>query len=328
MTSNDDSKHALPETPAPDKPGLPVPRRKAGLPAKRRAAGPPKRRSAFEQYLHEITQVPLLSREEELELAQRFKQEEDRDAAKRLVEANLRFVVKMAYSYKNYNVKLIDLVQEGNIGLMKAIERFNPDRGYRLISYAVWWIKAYMQNYIIRSWSVVKMGTAQMQRQLFFRSQPDDDGQGKSAVEETLQEDVDGPGKGAVFVPVERRKKRAASEMSQAARDFSLDAVIDSGSSLTYLDILPSGEEEQEEKLARAEIMDAVAGRLSAFAEDLPDKEQHILQNRLLSDEPETLQDIGERFGVSRERIRQIESQLKNRLRKILRDIEGVADIV
>ena len=308
--------------------GLPARTRSAGLPARRKPAGPPSRKPAFEQYIDEITRVPLLTREEELELARTFQESGDREAAKRLVEANLRFVVKMAHSYKHYNVKLIDLIQEGNIGLMKAVDKFNPDRGYRLISYAVWWIKAYMQNYIIRSWSMVKLGTTQMQRQLFFRNRPEKESLEQNAVEETLQEDVSGGGGGAVFVPVEIRKKKASSELGNAGRDFSLDAVIDSESQMTYLDLLPSGDPGQEEQLGKHEMMDEVAKKLNEFIASLPDKELYIVEHRLLTDEPETLQDIGERFGVSRERIRQIESGLKGRLRETLGEIEGVADIV
>lgn len=298
---------------------------RAGLPVRRKPAGPPRRKPAFEQYLDEITRVPLLSRDEEFDLAKKYQDFSDPEDAKRLVEANLRFVVKMAYSYKHYNVKLIDLVQEGNIGLMKAVERFNPDRGYRLISYAVWWIKAYMQNYIIRSWSMVKLGTTQMQRQLFFRSQSEKSEVGEDAVEETLQDDVTPKGT-TVVVPAETRKKRARKEMGTAARDFSLDAVIDSSSQLTYLDVLPSEEPQQEDELARNEMMAEVALRLNDFIADLPDKELYIVQHRMLTDEPETLQEIGERFNVSRERIRQIESALKDRIKKKLADIDGITD--
>ncbi len=256
-----------------------------------------------------------------------YRDEGDGAAGKRLVEANLRFVVKMAYSYKSYNVKLIDLVQEGNIGLMKAVEKFNPDRGYRLISYAVWWIKAYMQNYIIRSWSMVKLGTTQMQRQLFFRNQPEKDSQEEDAVSETLGDEVASQD-GAVFVPAQARKKKASKELHVAARDFSLDATIDSESQLTYLDMLPSEEPQQDEELARHQIMDEVATRINKFVETLPEKELFIVQNRLLTDEPMTLQDIGQEFGVSRERIRQIESGLKERLKKSLGDIEGITEMV
>jgi len=306
---------------------LPEPVRKARLPARVLPSGVPAVKSAFDQYIEEIQRVPLLTREEELDLAQRFHKEGDREAARRLVEANLRFVVKIAYSYKHYDVKVIDLIQEGNIGLMRAVEKFNPDRGYRLISYAVWWIKAYMQSYIIRSWSMVRVGTSQMQRQLFFRSQTDKSGMDHAVVAETLQEESpEGQGE-TVLVPAEVRRTRAESELSHAARDFSLDAQVDSESKSTYLDMLPSPEARQDEALEKQEIMAMVAEKLKGFVSDLGEKEMYILNKRLLTDEPETLQEIGEKFGVSRERIRQLEGQLKQRLKKALKSIEGVAEI-
>ncbi len=307
---------------------LPVPARRAGLPARRREPTAPATKSTFQQYLEEVTRIPLLTREEEQELASTFRDTGDPTAARRLVEANLRFVVKMAYSYSHYNVKLIDLIQEGNIGLMRAVEKFNPERGYRLISYAVWWIKAYMQNYIIRSWSMVKLGTTQMQRQLFFRSQSDKQGLEQNFVEETLSDEGATGGASTVFVPVESRRQKAGQELGRAARDFSLDATIDSESQATFLDGLPSPDIQQEDELAHREIMNQVAGRLNTFISDLPEKEAYILRHRLLTDEPETLAEIGERFEVSRERIRQIENSLKDRLKKALKDIEGVSDLV
>src|SRR5512142_2157335 len=124
--------------------------------------------STLDQYLHEINRVPLLTVDEERRLARQFRDQNDKRAAHRLVEANLRFVVKVAYEYRSYGLKMSDLIQEGNIGLMKAVQKFDPDKEIRLISYAVWWIRAYIQNYILRSWSLVKIGTTQAQRKLFF----------------------------------------------------------------------------------------------------------------------------------------------------------------
>lgn len=325
MSKRKKNKPAPEVTSAEDSPRLPVVVQKRALPAKRKPA-PPLPRTPFDQYIAEILKVPLLSREEELDLANQLKDSGDKEAAKRLVEANLRFVVKMAYSYRHYNVKLIDLIQEGNIGLMRAVEKFNPDRGYRLISYAVWWIKAYMQNYIIRSWSMVRLGTTRMQRQLFFKSQTDKESLEHSSVEETLSEEA--PSEGAVLVPAEVRRKKADKELTLAQRDFSLDTVVDKDSKMTYVDVLPSPEPQQEEELARQEIMAMVADKLKELVTTLPDKELFILQNRLLTDEPMTLQEIGEEFGVSRERIRQIEVSLKKRLGKELDSIDGIADLV
>lgn len=306
---------------------LPVKAARPMVPARRTQPGLPKAMTAFEMYIAEINRVPLLTRDEEVCLAEEFQKTRDVRIAKKLVESNLRFVVKIAYSYKHYNVKLIDLIQEGNIGLMRAVEKFNPDRGYRLISYAVWWIKAYMQNFIIKSWSLVKVGTTQMQRQLFFRYQADKDGFEQKSVEETLDEEGGG-GETAVLISADVRRQKAERELMAASRDFSLDALIDGTDSLTYMDMLADGKPQQEDKLARSQIMRAVSERLNTFSADLNDKEQYILQHRLLTDEPETLQEIGEKFKVSRERIRQIENSLKERLRKSLDGIEGVEDMV
>ena len=120
-------------------------------------------------YLSQIENYPILTREEESRLAVLYRDENDKEAAQILITSNLRFVIKVALGYRNYGARLMDLIQEGNIGLMKAVQRFDPDKGFRLISYAIWWIKAYIQNYIIRSWSLVKMGTTQAQRKLFYR---------------------------------------------------------------------------------------------------------------------------------------------------------------
>ena len=307
---------------------LPVPVRKGGVPAKRRPSAPPKRRSTIDQYLDEIGRVPLLTREEEIELARRFRSDGDRAAARKLVESNLRFVVKVAHSYSHYNVKLTDLIQEGNIGLMRAVEKFNPDRGYRLISYAVWWIKAYMQNYVIRSWRMVRVGTAQMQRKLFFRRQTDKEELEHGVVDETLQEDGLDSDDRTVLVPAHVRKRKADDELAMAVQDFSLDAQIDSSDGMTHLDMLPSPDPQQEDMLAKREIMAEVSERIDEVVGLLGDKELYILNHRLLADEPETLQAIGERFGVSRERVRQIENGVKERIGKAVGSIEGVSEIV
>ncbi len=305
-----------------------VRKQKAQPPAVREQARPPASRSSLDTYIDEIRRVPLLSREEEQELAKRFADGGDKDAARQLVEANLRFVVKMAHSYKHYNVKLVDLIQERNIGLMKAVQKFQPERGYRLISYAVWWIKAYMQNYIIRSWSMVRVGTAAAQRKLFFRMQKDQDAEQDSVDEALAGEDTGAVGDGdVVLLPAAARKRRAEAEMHLAQRDFSLDADVGDEGKQTYVDMLEAPDISQEESVAREDILLKVSERLAEVVDELSDKERDILQSRLLSDSPDTLQDIGNRYGVSRERIRQIETQLKKRLAELLGDIQEVDDV-
>ena len=301
---------------------------RAHPPAVREKARPPASRSSLDTYIDEIRRVPLLSREEEQDLALRFARDGDKAAARQLVEANLRFVVKMAHSYKHYNVKLVDLIQEGNIGLMKAVQKFQPERGYRLISYAVWWIKAYMQNYIIRSWSMVRVGTAAAQRKLFFRLQNDTEAEQDSVGEVLADEDTGAVGSGdVVLLPAAARKRRAEAEMHIAQRDFSLDADVGDEGNQRYVDMLADPHITQEESLAREDILLQVSERLAEIVDQLSDKERDILQSRLLSDSPDTLQDIGDRYGVSRERIRQIETQLKNRLAELLGDIQEVDDV-
>jgi len=323
-------KKTTPKAPKKTRPkALKAPSRDRQLPAVREAARPPAHRNSLDTYIDEIRRVPLLSREEEQELAQRFAKGGDKEAARQLVEANLRFVVKMAHSYKHYNVKLVDLIQEGNIGLMKAVQKFQPDRGYRLISYAVWWIKAYMQNYIIRSWSMVRVGTAAAQRKLFFRRPSGSEDVEVESVDEALTSESSGVlGAGeVVLLPAAARKRRAEAEMHLAQRDFSLDADVGSDGKQHFIDLLPDPEVNQEESLAREDILQKVSERLAEVVDDLSDKEQDILQSRLLSDTPDTLQDIGDRYGVSRERIRQIETQLKKRLAELLGDIQEVDDV-
>ncbi|MFH1529352.1 MAG: RNA polymerase factor sigma-32 [Pseudomonadota bacterium] len=328
MTKDGTTRKAL-KAPSPERQLPAVRRQDAAHPAVREQARPPANRSSLDTYIDEIRRVPLLSREEEQELALRFSTGGDKDAARQLVEANLRFVVKMAHSYKHYNVKLVDLIQEGNIGLMKAVQKFQPERGYRLISYAVWWIKAYMQNYIIRSWSMVRVGTAAAQRKLFFRMQTEKEGGEYDSVDEAISDEgADGIREGdVVLLPAAARRRRVEAEMHLAQRDFSLDADVGDDGKQSYVDMLPDPDITQEESLGREEILQKVSERLAEVVDDLSDKERDILRSRLLSDTPETLQDIGDRYGVSRERIRQIETQLKKRLAGLLGDIQEVDDV-
>ena len=269
-------------------------------------------RSSLDQYFIEINRFPLLSRDEEYELAKRLQDEGDLDAAQKLVTSNLRFVVKVAFEYKNYDVKLVDLIQEGNIGLMKAVRKFNPERGYRLISYAVWWIKAYMQNYIIKSWSMVKIGTTAQHRKMLFGAREHPFGP-EDEVEETY------------ILPA--MASHNAGELMQldtrvARRDFSLDATMDEGGRVSYGDMLRSGGEQQDETLGREEAREIVRADLDEVVHQLNDRERFILERRVLSDEPMTLQEIGDHYGVTRERIRQVENSLRKKLAKSITEFD------
>ena len=263
---------------------------------------------SLDQYMLEIGRIPLLSRDEEQEVARHLKETGDVDSARRLVAANLRFVVKIAFEYRNYNIRMTDLVQEGPVGLMHAVSKFDPDRGYRLISYAVWWIKAYIQNYIIKNWSMVPISARR--KQLFGKARP--------------PEGEDGPG--SYLVAAEMDDGPTAHELMIAQRDFSLDGLIGDDSGLTHSSRLPSAAPSAEESVGEAEVRNEVSRAIAAVVEKLDDRGRYILEHRLLADEPASLQDIGEYFGVSRERARQLELRVKEKLKKALSHL-GQAEI-
>ncbi len=275
--------------------------------------------STLDQYLREINRVALLTVDEERRLAREFRDQGDKRAGHRLVEANLRFVVKVAFEYRSYGLRMADLIQEGNIGLMKAVQKFDPDKEIRLISYAVWWIRAYIQNHILKSWSLVKIGTTQAQRKLFFslartrheieRLSP---GQGLD------QEGID------VNLVAKKLRVRPSDvvEMQQRmeGRDLSLDAPVADGTS-THLEFTVSDGEPQDEELARAEEDALVSRRVADAMGRLDPRERHIVEARIMSDGKETLRDLGQHFGFSRERARQLEIRALEKLRRELQPL-------
>jgi len=262
----------------------------------------------LDRYIAEINQFPLLTPEEEFALAVRLKKFNDTEAAEKLVISNLRFVVKIAHEYRNYGIKLADLIQEGNIGLMHAVKKFDPYKGYRLISYAVWWIRAYMQNYIIKTWSLVKIGTTQAQRKLFFKL-----GQAKKKLETLSQKNPEfgeiAASLGVKSVEIEEMDLRMSN------RDVSLDAYINDDSDATHIDYLTYDGEDQETALIRKEEMDILRSNIAHALSKLTDKEKYIIQKRVMADDPMTLQEIGDRYKITRERARQIEKQALKKLR-------------
>jgi RNA polymerase sigma-32 factor len=270
-------------------------------------------RSSLDQYFAEINRYPLLSRADEFELARRLKEEDDAGAAQGLVTANLRFVVKIAFEYRKYQVNMVDLIQEGNLGLMTAVRKFDPYRGYRLISYAVWWIKAYIQNFILRTWSLVKLGTTGEQRRMLFGSRKTEDSG------ELLDEEV------SVMPAIASRSSGELMQLDThiARRDFSLDTALDDSSRVSYVDLLRGTEELQDEAMGRAETSAIVREHLREVAPTLNERERYILENRTLSDEPMTLAEIGEHFRVTRERTRQIESNLKRKLARFISEFDA-----
>jgi len=262
-----------------------------------------------ESYLREINRFPLLTAEEEFKLAARYRKYNDRAAAEKLVTSNLRFVVRVALQYKTYGMKLLDLIQEGNIGLMMAVKKFNHRKGYRLISYAVWWIKAYIKSFIIQSWSLVKIGTTQAQRKLFYktgrmRQAMEADGERESKYE-SLARDLD-----------VTRDDLVEMEQRMFARDFSLDSPVSDDDQLTHLDLLQESSPNQEESLALEQERNIREREVHRAMKHLNPKEEYIVKNRIMTDSPLTLREIGNHLDLSRERVRQIESEALKKLKK------------
>ncbi len=261
----------------------------------------------LDRYISEINQFELLTPEEEFRLAVRFRKYNDMEAAQHLVVSNLRFVVKIAHEYRNYGMKLADLIQEGNIGLMHAVKKFDPYRGYRLISYAVWWIRAYIQNYIIKTWSVVKIGTTQAQRKLFFKL-----GQAKKKLEALSQKNPEfaeiAESLGVKEIEIEQMDLRLSH------RDLSLDATISDDGDVSHLDYLTYDGDDQEISLIKKEEMELARKNIAGAMATLNEKESYIIRHRVMADNPETLQEIGDRYRITRERARQIEKQALKKL--------------
>jgi len=264
--------------------------------------------STLDMYISEINRFPVLSAEEEFTLAVRFKKYNDVEAAEKLVVSNLRFVVKIAHEYRNYGVKLSDLIQEGNIGLMHAVKKFDPYRGYRIISYAVWWIRAYIQNYIIKTWSLVKIGTTQAQRKLFFKL-----GQAKKKLE-TLSQKNPEFGEIAESLGVKEHEIEEM-DLRLSHRDLSLDAYINDEGDTTHIDHLTYKGEDQEMALIKKEEMDLVKRNIAGALAHLSERVSYIVKHRIMTDSPITLQEIGSKYNITRERARQIEKQALKKLR-------------
>jgi RNA polymerase sigma-32 factor len=273
--------------------------------------------SSLELYLSEINHFPLLTVEDEQRLARVYRSDGDTRAAHRLVTANLRFVVKVAYEYRSYGFRMADLIQEGNIGLMKAVQKFDPDKGIRLISYAVWWIRAYIQNYILKSWSLVKLGTTQAQRKLFFSLARTKRELDRMSVEHGADSDGEDPGKIAKKLRV---KPAEVLEMEQRmdGRDLSLDAPMGEDGSYTHVDFVVGKDAQQDDDLSVAEEQQIVQGKVGEALGRLDQRERYIIEKRVMSDRPMTLKELGEHFGFSRERARQLEIRAKEKLKQEL----------
>jgi RNA polymerase sigma-32 factor len=264
--------------------------------------------NSFSLYMREINRFPLLKPEEERRLAFRYRDYGDLEAAHKLVVSNLRFVVKIASEYSGYKMKKMDLIQEGNLGLMTAVKKFNPERGYRLISYAVWWIRAYIQDYIMRTWSLVKIGTTQLQKRLFYKL---------SKIKGLLDgNEVDREAMRALMDGQEEDEKVRALFERLSQRDLSLYRTIHDGDA-TYMDMLVA-DDNQEEELIELDEQQVRQEKIRKALLRLTSRERQVVEGRFFSGTEKTLQEVGDSLGITRERVRQLENNAKKKLKKYL----------
>lgn len=261
------------------------------------------------RYMQEIGRYPLLSREDEYKLAVKYKETGDPRAAEALVTSNLRFVVKVASEYSRFGAKLIDLVQEGNVGLMHAVKEFNPYKGVRLITYAVWWIRGYIQEYLMRQYSMVRIGTTANQRKLFYQLQKE---------RERLEREGFDTGvarlSGRLGIP-EEEVESMAKRMS--GRDVSLDQPLTEDGTTRLVDLQSESDtDELEATVGMREQLNLLMREIDKLRPTLNEKELYLLDERLLSDEPLTLQEIGEKYGTTREAVRQMEARLLQKIKR------------
>lgn len=274
------------------------------------------------RYLWEIKRYPVLSREDEHRLATEYRRTGDRNIAMILITSNLRLVVKIALEFqKHWMISLMDLIQEGNVGLLQAMKKFDPYRGTRLSSYASFWIKAYILKFIIDNWRLVKIGTTQTQRKLFFNLRKEKerlDAMGFNPIPQLLAQRLD-------------VKESEVIEMGQRLNgwELSLDTPVHEDSLTKHKDLLTAAAEPVDERLADLELKEILQRKLKDFQDSLSERDRFIYQNRLTADQPVTLQEIGDRFRISRERARQIEERLKQRLKDYLKnEMPELAELV
>ena len=264
------------------------------------------------RYLAEIRKFPLLEPQEEYMLAKRWREHQDTEAAHKLVTSHLRLVAKIAMGYRGYGLPIGDVIAEGNIGLMHAVKRFEPERGFRLATYAMWWIRASIQEYILRSWSLVKMGTTAAQKKLFFNLRRIK-GQIEALEEGDLKPEQVQDIAHKLGVPEEEvvnMNRRLSSP------DSSLNAPLGAESEAEWQDWLADDTADQETRLAEREEMGDRHELLVNAMKDLTDRERDIIEARRLRDEPATLEELSQKYGVSRERVRQIEVRAFEKLQR------------
>jgi RNA polymerase sigma-32 factor len=258
-------------------------------------------------FLSQIRSIRPLTAEREFELAVEYKRTGDIRAAHELVVSHLPFVVKTAFQYRHYMIPVQDLIQEGTIGLMKAVKRFDPHKGYRLVSFAVWWIKAYIKNFILKSWNLVKLGTTQAQRKLFFRM---------GDIGEHLERDA----KARKIDELAKELKVKSDDVIEVearvkAREWSLNETFGEEKDLTAMEFLADAAENQESRLIEKESEATLSLATEKALRKLDERERFIVTKRFMDDTPWTLQKLGDHFGTSRERVRQLEKRALSKLR-------------
>jgi RNA polymerase sigma-32 factor len=255
------------------------------------------------RYLSEIRKFPLLQPEEEYMFAKRWKEHEDPEAARRLVTSHLRLVAKIAMGYRGYGLPVSEIVAEGNVGLMQAVKRFEPDKGFRLATYAMWWIRAAIQEYILRSWSLVKMGTTAAQKKLFFNLR-----KAKNKIEAIEEGDMTPEHVATIADQLGVTESEVVSMNRRlSAPDSSLNAPLRSDSESEWQDWIADDTMDQETRVAEREELGERHDLLTGALGELTDREREIIQARRLQDDPATLEELSQKYGVSRERVRQIE---------------------
>ena len=267
------------------------------------------------RYLQDIRKFPMLQPEEELELARRWRASEDEQAAHRLVTSHLRLVAKIAMGYRGYGLPVGELISEGNVGMMQAVKRFDPDRGFRLATYAMWWIRAAIQEYILHSWSLVKMGTTAAQKKLFFNLRRLK-GQMAALEEGDLQPEQVAKIAHTLQVP---EQDVVSMNRRLSAPDNSLNAPVRADSEGEWQDWLVDDSDNQETVLAESEDMGNRKQLLGDALKTLNERERHILIERRLKDEPTTLEELSQQYNISRERVRQIEVRAFEKLQKSMK---------
>ena len=275
---------------------------------------------SLNRYLAEIKKFPILSPEQEYMLAKRYQQHEDPAAAAQLVSSHLRLVAKIAMGYRGYGLPVSELISEGNVGLMQGVKKFDPDRGFRLATYAMWWIKASMQEFILRSWSLVKIGTTAAQKKLFFNLR---------RMKNNMQAFEDGDLRPEDVAKISTDLGVSESEVIEMNRrmamggDTSLNVSMREDGDGQWQDWLVDNEPLQDERVAEAQETDVRHQLLMEAMGSLNEREKHILTERRLIDEPKTLEELSQEYNVSRERVRQIEVRAFEKLQKAMLRIAG-----